>query len=131
MERPYKWKQEHARLWQELVPSRGQADTLQGELVRIVGKLTDEAYRNGNGNWDEDSERMWRLVARQLDDPDTFSAEECHLIRQKVEEIIRDRDCPDLSADGSPYYLVTEKVIDWCMAHPELIPHRPSPSLRR
>jgi hypothetical protein len=40
----YKWWEEHQRLWGELVPSNGQADTVQGELVRCMGKLTDEAY---------------------------------------------------------------------------------------
>src|SRR5262245_42672150 len=62
----YNWKQEHYRLWAALVPKQGQADTLQGELIRIVGKLTDEAYRNGNMNWDADCEKMWRFVAKQL-----------------------------------------------------------------
>ncbi len=39
------WKKEHARLWAALVPPSGQAAALQGELVRIAGKLTDEAER--------------------------------------------------------------------------------------
>lgn len=63
----YDWKKEHERLWAALVPNEGQADTLQGELIRIAGKLTDEAYRNGNINWDSDCERMWRFVAKHLD----------------------------------------------------------------
>jgi hypothetical protein len=44
------WKREHARLWKATVPAQGQAATLQGELIRITGKLTDQAYRNGNCN---------------------------------------------------------------------------------
>jgi hypothetical protein len=55
----YNWKQEQTRLWESLVPSQGQADTLQGELVRIAGKLTDQAFRNGNMNWDADHEKQW------------------------------------------------------------------------
>lgn len=45
------WQEEYGRLWDELVPGRGQVPTVQGELIRCVGRLTDEAYRNGNQNW--------------------------------------------------------------------------------
>jgi hypothetical protein len=127
----YDWKKEHDRLWATLVPKEGQADTLQGELIRIVGKLTDEAYRNGNINWDSDCERMWRFVANHLCAADTFTAKEREMIRELVEGIIDDKDDPDVSGDGSPCYLVNEKVVDWCMAHPEPIPHTKDPKLRR
>ena len=122
--KPYNWTEEHERLWAALVPDKGQADTLQGELIRIAGKLTDQAFRNGNMNWDADHERMWRYIGRHLDDPGTFSAEERVLIRDKIEEIIRDYDKPDVSGAGCCYYIISEKVVDWCMAHPSPIPHR-------
>lgn len=129
--KPYDWTEEHERLWNALVPAQGQASTLQGELVRAAGKLTDEAYRNGNANWDADFERMARFIGRHLDDSTTFSPEERVLIREKVEEIIRDHDRPDLRGHGSSYYTISEKVVDWCMAHPERIPHVMDPSLKR
>jgi len=119
----YNWKTEQSRLWKEYVPKTGQADTLQGELVRIAGKLTDQAFRNGNMNWDADHERMWRFVGRHLDDSSTFSKNELDLVRAAIEEIIRDNATPDLSGDGCCYYVVSEKVVDWCMAHPKPIPH--------
>jgi hypothetical protein len=129
--KPYAWKKEQSRLWQTLVPADGQADTLQGELVRIAGKLTDQAFRNGNMNWDADHEKMWRFVGEHLDDPETFSKEERRLIRAKIEEIIRDQETPDLNGDGCAYYIITEKVVDWCIAHPTPIPHAKDPSLPR
>ncbi len=43
---------EAARIWRECVPKSGQADTIEGELLRAVEKLRDEAIRNGNKNWD-------------------------------------------------------------------------------
>ena len=60
--KPYNWKTEQTRLWESLVPSEGQADTLQGELIRVAGKLTDQAFRNGNMNWDAEHEKLWRFV---------------------------------------------------------------------
>jgi hypothetical protein len=127
----YDWKKEHQRLWAALVPKEGQADTLQGELIRIVGKLTDEAYRNGNMNWDSECEKMWRFVAKHLCAADTFTAREREMIQDLVECIIADKDDPDVSGDGSTFYLVNEKVVDWCMAHPDPIPHKKDRKLKR
>jgi len=127
----YNWRKEQGRLWNELVPSNGQADTLQGELIRIAGKLTDEAYRNGNMNWDSETEQMWRFIAKKIGSDPVFTSDEQNLIKKKVEEIIRDETCPDLSGDGSPYYIISEKVVDWCMAHPVPIPHEKDPRLKR
>ena len=127
----YDWKKEHARLWKELVPPEGQADTLQGELIRIAGKLTDQAFRNGNMNWDADHERMWRFIGKKITDDSTFSAQDRELVHEKIEEIIRDEKYPNLSGDASPYYAVSEKVVDWCIAHPTPIPHSEDPTLKR
>ncbi len=40
-------------IWKSKVPKSGQADTLQGELLREVEKLRGEAQDNGNMNWDD------------------------------------------------------------------------------
>jgi hypothetical protein len=125
------WKKEHSRLWDELVPPSGPAKTVQGEVIRVVGKLTREAYTNGNINWDKSCALMWRFVARTLDDPGTFSPEERARINEWVRIIIRDHEWPDVSGDGSPYYLVGEKAVAWVLAHPGPIPHTPDPRLIR
>jgi hypothetical protein len=129
--KPYSWKQEQARLWEALVPANGQAATMQGEIIRIVGKLTDQAFRNGNLNWDAEHEKMWRFAGRCLDDQATFSEEDRALIKEKIEEIIRDNDTPDLRGDGCCYYIIGEKAVDWCLAHPVPIPHQQDATLKR
>src|SRR5712691_7439306 len=48
---PVRYLTEARALWKTYVPKIGQADTVQGELVRAVEKLRDEALRNGNVNW--------------------------------------------------------------------------------
>jgi hypothetical protein len=113
---------EHGRLWDAYVPASGPAESLQGELIRICGKLIDQAYRNGNVNWDKDHETMWRFVAERITADSTFDDHEKSTIREVVEEIIRDEACPDVSGDGITYYRVNEKVVDWCMVHPAPIP---------
>jgi hypothetical protein len=124
------WKAEHQRLWDELVPPRGAASTVQGEVIRIVGKLTREAYTNGNINWSEGHALLWQFIARTLDDAETFSPEERARITDWVRAIIRDHERPDVSGDGSPYYRVGEKAVAWVLAHPEPIPHAPDPRVK-
>jgi hypothetical protein len=43
---------QHQELWDLLVPSSGPAVTVQGEVVRIAGRICDELERNGGINWD-------------------------------------------------------------------------------
>lgn len=124
-----KWWEEHPRLWAKLVPNSGQAPTLQGELIRCTGKFTDEAFRNGNINWDSGYERLVRFVADALDDPGTFTPEQCQAIRASAESIIENFETPDVSGHGSPYYYMTEMAVRWCLAHPEPLPHAPDPTL--
>ena len=45
-----KYYKETKYLWNTYVPKKGQALTVQGELVRAVEKLRDEAQRNGNND---------------------------------------------------------------------------------
>jgi hypothetical protein len=47
-----KYFEEAKHLWRTYVPKQGQSETVQGELIRAIEKLRDEAQRNGNGNWD-------------------------------------------------------------------------------
>ena len=53
---PYseKYFEEAKQIWTLFVPPSGQAKTVQGELLRAVERLRDEAARNGNLNWDDD-----------------------------------------------------------------------------
>ena len=40
-------------IWKNYVPEIGQANVLQGELLRELEKLRYEAQNNGNMNWDK------------------------------------------------------------------------------
>ena len=53
-----KWEDQHEELWQLLVPSCGHASTLQGEVIRISGKLSHEILDNGKMNWDKEYGKM-------------------------------------------------------------------------
>lgn len=47
-----RWQDRHDELWALLVPSAGPAGTVQGEVVRISGRLAHEIHGNGGVNWD-------------------------------------------------------------------------------
>ncbi|WP_052599836.1 ankyrin repeat domain-containing protein [Aureispira sp. CCB-QB1] len=52
------WQQQHQELWNFLVPSSGPAQTIQGEVIRISGRIANELDGNGGINWDSDYKRM-------------------------------------------------------------------------
>jgi len=47
-----RWEEQYQELWDLLVPSSGPAVTVQGEVIRIAGRICDELERNGAVNWD-------------------------------------------------------------------------------
>jgi len=51
-------QQQHQALWEFLVPSSGPAATVQGEVIRITGRIVIELDENGGINWDADYRRM-------------------------------------------------------------------------
>ena len=61
-----KYLQEARSLWQTSVPPRGQAATVQGELLRAVERLRDEAQRNGKLNWDSGQEAFIAYLREKL-----------------------------------------------------------------
>lgn len=48
----------HYELWQLLVPSSGAASTVQGEVIRISGKVYRELAFDGGVNWGNDFRKM-------------------------------------------------------------------------
>ncbi|MGL4966772.1 MAG: ankyrin repeat domain-containing protein [Inquilinus sp.] len=56
--RATRWQEQHQELWELLVPGVGPAATVQGEVIRIAGRISDEFDRNGGANWDADYRSM-------------------------------------------------------------------------
>ena len=52
------WQQQHTEFWELLVPSSGQANTVQGEAIRITGRISNELEGNGGINWNADFTKM-------------------------------------------------------------------------
>lgn len=52
------WPAQHNELWSLLIPSKGHAKTVQGEVIRITGKVSYEILDNGGINWDNQFREM-------------------------------------------------------------------------
>ncbi len=74
-------------IWKNYVPKSGQADNLQGELLREIEGLRWEAQENGNINWDEDFAYFCDFISAALSGQPIFSDGEKEEIRSVMGRI--------------------------------------------
>ncbi|MFC4144735.1 hypothetical protein ACFO0M_00530 [Micromonospora mangrovi] len=120
--------QEARHLWQTYVPRSGQAKTVQGELIRAVEKLRDEAHRNGNVNWDDSHEILARFLRDTLVASGLFAPAIAEQIDRDVARLLN-VDMPE--TDDAPYDRLTDRVVEWAREHPDPVPHKHNPDLHR
>ncbi len=105
-----RWQDQHAELWDLLVPGSGAAATVQGEVVRISGRIAHELEGNGGANWDEDFREMARALAGHVATgtplPDADLAE----VRSLVDALVRD------GSGGSAR--LAELAVAWVLLNP-------------
>ena len=113
-----KWKAVCVEVWKRQVPARGQSDTVQGELVRAVERLREEALRNGNVNWNADHRRLHRFIGKTLRASGLLTAAQRGQLKEDL-NAMGDVDCPP--RDDAPYDNVCRLVAAFCEANPEPI----------
>jgi hypothetical protein len=86
-----KWQAQHEELWQLLVPSSGPAETVQGEVIRISGKIADEIYRNGGGNWDDGFSKMADAFASFVGTGQGLAQNELEQVRAIIRDLKKDQ----------------------------------------
>lgn len=117
-----------AWIWNNLVPQSGQADTVQGELLRAVEKLCWEAQNNRNGNWDSGYETLLGFLRSTL-------LGEKRLDESTLEAVTKDLN--RLEIYNHPYVKddlydrLTDAVIAYCHVNPLLTPRENDPGLLR
>ena len=114
-------------IWKTFVPKSGQAQTVQGELLRAIEKIADEARRNGNINFNPDCHGLLIAYLRKyLLDEKIFDKE---TIRQTLKDLDR------ISVEDEPYMeedlydRLRERIIDWYLRNKTPIPNVPNPKL--
>ncbi len=117
-----RYQEEAAELFKRYVPRSGQAETEQGELIRAVEKLADEARRHGNAHWSEDFERLAEFVRDRLTASSLFDRAVKDEIEADVDRILA---YEDPVVDDALYGRLLDHVVEWARAHPKPIPLDP------
>ena len=97
-------------IWKTYVPKRGQADTVQGELLRANEKLRDESHRNGNANWDEGHEILARDILNTLTASTDVPTDTKAQLRKDIDRIL-DYERPYTEDDL--FDRVERAIFDW------------------
>ncbi|GAA1805592.1 MULTISPECIES: ankyrin repeat domain-containing protein [Brevibacterium] len=107
------WKKQYSELWGLLVPGRGPAASIQGEVIRIAGRIGHELLDNGGGNWDRDFEMMAAAFGRYVRTGAPLDGAGLRRVDNAVTEITGGQFAPD-AVDT-----LTEQAVAWVLANPE------------
>jgi len=104
-----------SRLWDQLVPDSGQCKTLQGEVIRIAGRVGHEVFDNGGINWDRSFGKLLdqylRVVASGVPlPPDSLSRAEAAVAS------LKGRSMSHQAVDD-----ITELAVEWVRLNPVLV----------
>lgn len=105
------WQKQNEELWNLLVPSAGAASTIQGEVIRVCGRLSHEILDNGKINWSRDFLKMARTLPEYLKQGRLLSDEE----NKEIHNIINDTS--HLWEDELDR--LTELCVKWVLLNPE------------
>ena len=98
-------------IWTQFVPESGQAKFRQGELLRSIEKLRDEAQRNGNGNFDDSCHTiMIEYLRTYLVDDELFNKSIKIQIGNYLDKLAN-KESPYLNDDI--YDFLSDRVVDW------------------
>ena len=85
-----RWQDQHKELWDLLVPSGGACKTVQGEVIRITGRISGEIHRNGGGNWDADYRAMVRALCWHLASHNPLADADLDTVRTAAQGVPRE-----------------------------------------
>lgn len=103
------WQKAHQELCDLLVPGSGAAETVQGEVIRISGRISGELYRNGGGNWDREFRQMANNYLKLVASGNPVNDDQLAACRQLSAKL------PDLdNAD-----LLAEMAVAWVKLNPQ------------
>ena len=107
------WQEQYEQLWELLVPSKGNAATVQGEVVRISGKVRDEIYRNGGGNWGADFRKMLDALLSHFSSGNPLAIDELAKAEEIVKYVRKNGD-----GDDDDIHFLCELATRWIQKNP-------------
>lgn len=118
------WQKQYQELWDYLVPSMGACQTVQGEVIRISGRIADELIGTGGANWDADYRLMSDCLLKFLamDEPlekDSLGRAEGIIARVK-----------ECTVSEEELQRLQELCVEWVRKNPEPISMKRTPYRR-
>ena len=107
------WEKRYMQAWDSLVPSNGSAATVQGEVVRIAGRINLELLRNAMGNWDKEYRKMLTAISGYLQQGNSLSESELAEVSDIQKHILED--------DGTGSHRLCELATAWVVQNPQPI----------
>ena len=108
------WEEQYEQLWSFLIPSSGASKTVQGEVIRIPGRVRDELDRNGGANWDRDYRKMLQALPQYLSLGNPLSEQELAESKELIAQVHgKDFD------DGPRLDRLCQLAIAWIKQNPE------------
>lgn len=111
------WQDQHQALWEMLVPANGAADTIQGEVIRITGRVADEMMRNGGVNWDAQYRKMVNALPVYFASGGSLCEQMLEETKVLVSKVYVNRDFDEDVLDR-----LCELAVEWVKANPTPIP---------
>lgn len=99
----------HYALWQLLVPSSGPASTVQGEIIRISGKVHRELAHDGGVNWGAEFRKMTKAFLAHIRSGDPLPAQVCLEAEAAIDAI---------EAGYGDAEELLEMAVDWVALNP-------------
>jgi len=108
------------------VPPIGQANTVQGELLRAIEKLRDEAQRNANVNFWESHKLLAKFTRDTLIGSGIFDKSEIAQIKTGTKKLMN---ATMPYTDDDIYDYLTDQVCRFYLAHDKPIKHEQNPQI--
>ena len=104
-----------------LVPFGGAARTVQGEVIRISGRISDEVDGNGAVNWDADFKKMGQAFLDHVGSGNPLPSDDLSKAAELIAGVRRREDAPRH---------LCELAVAWVALNPQPMP-LPLPDYRR
>lgn len=113
--------EQHNVLWEFLVPTGGKCATVQGEVIRITGRVDGEANINGGANWDTEYQKMLEALTQYFLRGNALSGDELEEVQNAIIEINRFKAAPGYMGCQKHIDRLIELAVKWVKQNPEPI----------
>ena len=104
------WEKQYSELWDLLVPGCGRAEFIQGEAIRLVGRLSYEVLDMGCCNWDDDFKKLPEAYLLLISYGKKLDDEEYEDIKSIMKNIKK--------SDDDDFNYIAEMTVKWILKNP-------------